>query len=516
VVIYPIDAQTAIFPLGSGTSSDPYKIATLENLFWLSQTDSVWDDNAYFIQTEDIDAGNTATWGVIGFYPIGNNSTNFQGHYNGKGHIIKQLHVNLPNNYAGLFGYTKNATIDSLGLTDIVISGYNHVGGLVGYNSSSTISGSYATGTIQNANNDIGGLVGVNDFSIISNSYATVTVSGQSTLGGLIGQNKSTSTVLNSTAAGNVHGTNSIGGLVGNNDSSTISYSSASGNISGTQAFVGGLVGENRTSLVSKSYSTGIVSGTNVDIGGLIGGNRASSKVINTYATGNVSGLGGVGGLIGTNETNSSIANSYSTGRVSASSESGGLLGVNYLSKLNNCYWNSEKSNQTAGIGNDYSNNQTVNALTITQMKQKNSFVNWDFDSVWSINEGTSYPFLLSAAAPTAVNKFTPYTSNGYYLTIAPVLTIKNEKMMSHISGKVTFSIVTSGPADVHLMICNIAGKLLYNNQINSNSHDKIVNMTWDMQNSRGQPTGSGVYLITARVHNRNGSTHLLTAKMIR
>jgi len=513
---YSLYAQKAIFPLGSGTSSDPYKIATLENLFWLSHTDSVWDDNAYYIQTDDIDAGDTENWGVKGFSPIGNNSKHFQGHYNGKGHSIKKLNVDA-SSYAGLFGYTKNATIDSLGLTDIIISGYDYVGGLVGYNSSSTISDSYVTGTISDANNDIGGLVGVNDYSTISNCNVTVTVAGQASIGGLIGHNKSSSTVLSSTAAGNVAGTNCIGGLIGKNDSSTVSYSSAAGNISGTQAFVGGLVGVNYTCIVSNSYSTGIVSGTNVNIGGLIGGNRTYSKVINTYATGNVSGPVGVGGLIGINEYNSSIANSYSTGRVSATSEFGGFLGVNYQSKINNCYWNTETSKITTGIGNDYGNNQAVNALTITQMKQQNSFVGWDFDSIWSINEGKSYPLLISVNAPTAVNNFTPYTIKGYSLTIAPTLTIINENIMSHLSGKVSFSIGTSGPSDMHLMLYTIAGRLLYKNQIYSNNYEKTLNITWDLQNNKGQHTGNGAYLLTAKVHNRkDGSTHLLTAKIIR
>ncbi len=506
VVIYPLYTQTAILPLGSGTSLDPYKIETLENLFWLSQTVSIWDDNAYFIQTNDIDAGDTENWGVKGFSPIGNQSKQFQGQYNGKGHIIKKLHVDA-SSYAGLFGYTKNATIDSLGLTDIIISGYDYVGGLVGYNSSSTISDSYVTGTISEANNYIGGLVGVNDSSTISNSYVVVTVSGQASIGGLIGRNKSSSTVLNATAAGNVSGTNSIGGLIGENDSSTVSYSSAAVNVSGTQAFVGGLVGVNYTSIVSSSYSTGIVSGTNVNIGGLIGGNRLYSKVINTYATGDVTGTAGVGGLIGINEYYSSVANSYSTGRVSESSESGGFLGVNYMSEVINCYWNTETSKTTTGIGNDYSSSQTVNALTITQMKEKNSFTSWDFDSTWSINEGNSYPLLLSVDVPTAVNNFHPNSTNGYSLII------KNENTISHISGKVTFSIATAGPSDVKLMIYNMAGRLLYKNNINSNSYEKTVDITWNQRKLEGK----GVYLVAARVYNRkDGSTHLLTTKMIR
>jgi hypothetical protein len=517
---YSLYAQMTTVPLGSGTISDPYMITSLGNLFWLSQTDSVWDKNAYFIQTDDIDAGDREDddMRMSGFFhPIGNRSRYFQGHYNGKGHVIKELYVDVSNDYVGLFGYTKNATIDSMELFDIRIAGYDYVGGLIGYNSSSVISNSHVTGTIWHANNSVGGLVGVNDCSTISNSSATVTVVGQAKSGGLIGHNKSSSIVLHSTAAGNVYGTNDVGGLVGNNDSSTISYSSAAGNISGSQAFVGGLIGENFTSIVSNCYSTGIVSGSNVDVGGLIGGNRSSSKVINTYATGNVSGSAGVGGLIGINEYNSSIANSYSTGSVSASSESGGFLGINLNSKIINCFWNTETSRTSTGIGNDYGNNQTVTALTINQMKNKNSFVNWDFDSVWNINEGISYPLLFSVEAPTVVHILSKFKTNGCALINAPSLLVNSENTMSHNSGNVTFSIITSAPSEVHVTICNIAGKALFKKHSNSNSFEKTVTMSWDLHNYRGYRTGNGVYLIIARVHNRNdGSAHLLTTKIVR
>lgn len=73
-------AQTAIAPSGSGTSGDPYLIATLENLYWVTQNSTSW--NKYFRQTADIDATTTSTWdGGKGFLPIGNNPTQFTGNY---------------------------------------------------------------------------------------------------------------------------------------------------------------------------------------------------------------------------------------------------------------------------------------------------------------------------------------------------------------------------------------------------------------------------------------------------
>ena len=48
-------SQTATAPsTGDGTEGNPYEIANIENLYWLTQTSSEW--GAYFIQTADIDA----------------------------------------------------------------------------------------------------------------------------------------------------------------------------------------------------------------------------------------------------------------------------------------------------------------------------------------------------------------------------------------------------------------------------------------------------------------------------
>jgi len=75
-------AQTATPPAGDGTESNPYEIATLENLYWLSQSDTAWDK--HYIQTADIDAAATSGWdNDSGFTPIGNKNTEFSGTYNG-------------------------------------------------------------------------------------------------------------------------------------------------------------------------------------------------------------------------------------------------------------------------------------------------------------------------------------------------------------------------------------------------------------------------------------------------
>ncbi|MFO7868094.1 MAG: hypothetical protein R6U95_02205, partial [Bacteroidales bacterium] len=95
-------AQTATAPNnGDGSSGEPYQIASLENLYWIASNTAVWDDNAYFIQTADIDASETSTWfsngagGYFGWYPIGSDSTGktkFNGYYDGNNFTISNLY----------------------------------------------------------------------------------------------------------------------------------------------------------------------------------------------------------------------------------------------------------------------------------------------------------------------------------------------------------------------------------------------------------------------------------------
>jgi hypothetical protein len=121
--------QTATQPSGNGTAEDPYRIETLENLHWLSKTDSVWDD--HFIQIADIDASPTSGWdNDSGFLPIAHGNT-FKGTYNGKEHIIEGLYINRTGKWdLGLFSIiSASAKIDSLKLKELNISGLDLYGG---------------------------------------------------------------------------------------------------------------------------------------------------------------------------------------------------------------------------------------------------------------------------------------------------------------------------------------------------------------------------------------------------
>jgi len=202
----------------------------------------------------NIDASNTAittatalkdVWSTTGgFVPVGNGplygTTNFSGTFDGQGHTINGLVINLPSaNYVGLFGYTSlTSAIRNVGLAGGSVSGTTGVGGLVGSNNG-TISNSYATCKVSGGNSYVGGLVGFNN-GTISNSYATGTVSGFSYVGGLVGSNNTGAMISNSYAAGSVSGTATVGGLAGYNYNATISNSFYDTTTSGQSKGIGG------------------------------------------------------------------------------------------------------------------------------------------------------------------------------------------------------------------------------------------------------------------------------------
>lgn len=342
----------------------------------------------------DINAGATQGWnGGAGFTPLGNWDSVFGGSFAGEGHTIQNLTINLPENTSptGLFGVISGGEIRDVGLIDANITGSGSVGGLVGENYGS-VSRAYVTGSVAGTGTFVGGLVGGNAGSV-SDSYTAGTVTGLNlAVGGLIGGN--VGAVSNSYSTSSVEGTSFVGGLVGVNSS----YSAS---------------GFNGLGLIDGAYSTGAVTGAGDGVGGLIGYNM-SGDLRYSYSTSSVQGGNYVGGLIGYNNGTllgaplgtppdgtgtiagpATVADVYSAGSVIGSTYVGGLIGFDESGGefVTSSFWNMDTSGQTASAGG-----AGAVGLTTVQMKQKGSFLNsgWDFDTVWGIDEGASYPYLFA------------------------------------------------------------------------------------------------------------------------
>ncbi|MCV6599061.1 MAG: hypothetical protein OIF36_01065 [Alphaproteobacteria bacterium] len=236
-------------------------------------------------------------------------------------------------------------------------------GGLIGRAFSSDVNGCYAKGSVK-AEVYAGGLIGYVEINTtISSSYATGNVESEHQAGGLVGS--SSGDINNCYATGDVIGTNDVGGLVGTSGSN-ISNSYATGSVlsdnkqtyddPGTDVFfvttAGGLVGrlDSSNKTISSSYATGAVtskfegafqSSDNVNplAGGLVGLLNGSTKILDSYATGNVKAESSLvdsyaGGLVARVLSGAIVESSYAKGSVSSIGKSsgaayaGGLIGA--------------------------------------------------------------------------------------------------------------------------------------------------------------------------------------------
>ncbi len=280
-------------PEGSGTSSAPYQIETLEDLIWIARNPNKWSSNVYYIQTANIDASGAISWnGVGGFPSIGKSSTDFEGSYNGQYFTISDVYMRYPDwDDVGVFGKTNCANIRRLGVVNANITGNDNVGAVIGNGSGDhalylgTISNCYSTGVVKGGNN-VGGVVGVtNLYFETSNCYSYADVSGDGYIGGLIGANRGP--VFTSFARGDVDGSYLVGGLVGYT-SDDIRNSYATSPVSGGNS-VGGLIGRFGGGTISRCYAAGSVSGT-TDVGGFIG-DKIGTNMYSCFYDSDVTGM---------------------------------------------------------------------------------------------------------------------------------------------------------------------------------------------------------------------------------
>jgi len=342
-----------------------------------------WDGTYHLIN--DIDASATIDWDEgRGFKPI----TTFTGKFYGYGHNIKNILMNRPyEDYVGLFGILFGE-VHNTGLKNVEIYGNNYIGGLVGENFGS-IDDSYSMGSVTSTGDFGGGLVGSNG-GILNNCYFAGSVSGgggisyYNPIGGLVGSNWGM--INRCYALGTISGITGVGGLIGVNGN-TVTECYSSGSVVGTKNSIGGLVGNNFGNIISGCYSMSSVSGRD-NVGGLVGDNYGII-VENSFAMGSVNGTGSkIGGLIGY-LNGGNLINTFSKGSVGGTgSNKGGLIGYeSNMPTVISSYWDTQTSGMdtsAAGTGK-----------TTSEMKQKATFVNWDFVNIWGIIEDTTYPYLL-------------------------------------------------------------------------------------------------------------------------
>ena len=256
-------AQTATAPAaGDGSTANPYQIATLDNLYWLSQNSAAWTLN--FLQTADIDASATAGWdGGAGWTPIGNTTTPFAGAYDGGGYAISGLTIARPGeDNIGFFGVVENGRVENLAVTGASVQGQAFAGPVAGRNNNGGVLHlCRASGTVSAADSSAGGLMGWN--------------------GG---------TVTACFARSDVSGINYVGGLSGYNNNLVENCYAVRGTLTAEGQYLGGLIGRNHGTVVN-SYAAVVLTGEALDAGGLVGDNENIGTDSGSFWDMDVSGL---------------------------------------------------------------------------------------------------------------------------------------------------------------------------------------------------------------------------------
>lgn len=180
-----------------------------------------------------------------------------------------------------------------------------------------------------------------------------------------------------------ITGGSRVGGICGSLSNGNIENCMVTGDISGYQ-YVGGIVGvggewNNDNSSISQCASSGNIIATDGEVGGILGYRYGSCSIENCYSIANVKAEGsysssayGIG---------YSAENCYFAGTIS---DTGDVYPIGVYNT--NSYYDSEKTKISWKTG----------ALTTKQMKQQASFQGWDFDNIWTIQEGVDYPKLRS------------------------------------------------------------------------------------------------------------------------
>jgi hypothetical protein len=416
VAAAPLGAQTW---KGSGLPDDPFLIESVEQLAELAeeskklQIDRTFINfrGVHFLLTTDLDLAEWNATHPKGWNPIGDKVSggvsSFAGHFDGGGHVIKNLYIDADQedtglqgrgNNQGLFGCTRNATIENLGLIDVDVTGDMHVGGLVGW-------------SISSCN--------------ITNCYVTGKVSGFQAAGGLVGDLREKSIVSNCFSACDVFQLPEV-------------LRSAT---TGPKGVLVGLIMYG--SVISNCYTTGNIQADDYATGGIGGAISNDGNVYNCYAEVSVVSESSAAGILGYDPSiNGYITNCVVLGDITGVPEyTNPIVGCwenKYKPLLNNYVSDNTQMNGTNGI---FSNRNEASGESVSVDKLRyadfyTSPTNWSLvdaggndgptvwnltaessGTIWNIWEGKSLPYFQYQSAPANLTFVTAEAIAGEYRT---------------------------------------------------------------------------------------------------
>lgn len=346
-------------------------------IYTAKQLDEVRNElDGKYILMNDIDLSSFENW-----EPIGTSDEPFTGIFDGDGYSINNLKISVTpqSEYdvkkcgIGLFGFTDDAEIGNLDMNDVNIIinqpcevGYP-VGAVVGSAKHSKISSCAVSGNID------------------------VTLGGNIELGGILGEGMSSN--MNNVVSYCINNINLK--VTGKNDGFSLAV--------GNTTKVGGLVGasDGNVNILSciNNGSISIYPINKVVVGGI-----ASSDYGWVTDCGNngdifVSGSATAGGILGESYY---VSECYNNGKITVTDETnskvGGIAGYSTFEPATdgtipaqaavNCYYIDSFDCAISNVDN--SSLVSVEALSAENMKQQSSFKGFDFENVWTINDGNT------------------------------------------------------------------------------------------------------------------------------
>ena len=338
--------------------------------------------------------------------PIGNETNKYAGIFDGRGHAINGLAVNITDAsgnilYAGLFGYIDGGTVKNITVSGSiqVVSDFGSVivGGIVG---------DVENGSVENCKSSVS----------VSTSYKTVSIEQSVLAGGIAGFIEG-GKVVNCESSGGVKATvgeygerntpiNFVGGIAGINSGGEIDNCTSSGDVEANGANdmmlvnAGGIVGSNQKDVIGES-------------GAIVSNCVSSSKVTSNGRMGDPGdgdACSRVGGITGLNDNNCTLKNCI----VMAESVSGrdaedernasSVVFVN-AGTVTNCAWVKNKDMPEKGIYVGGSSSAVTTGLDADKLANVVTSLTASIDPSTITKEGTA-TIKLTTGPGTPENAF--------------------------------------------------------------------------------------------------------------
>ena len=220
---------------------------------------------------------------LLSWLPIGNDNIRWNGNMDGQGHTISNLYIKTAQNYVGLFGFTRGATIQNLTFDYAKVENVSttntktyYTGILAGYAYASTNSPAHIKGIKTTEN---------------------CTVIGQEDTGGIVGSAKIN--LENCENLSSVKGTGSVGGIAGSSYERNIKHCTNYGTVENDGMYIGGIIGYADETSIEDCANYGKITSTGLRAGGIAGQTLFNGSIQNVFSYGDVTYANGSGIIIG-------------------------------------------------------------------------------------------------------------------------------------------------------------------------------------------------------------------------